>query len=347
MAVTGSLLEAIKIKSRWVIHLAFWLFIVMFYSLLFVQGSNQFLHTLYFVGLLMPVTIAATYFLNYFLVPTYLLRGRYGSFALYFVYTLVGALFLEMWVVVLTFALVAQLNIKAMSPSSVNLTFLLTSLLMIVFLGVALKMLSHWQKSTNDYNLLMRDKVETELKFLKVQLNPHFLFNTLNNLYYLSIEKSDQTPKAILALSEMLDYVLHEGIAPLVSLSREVVQLKNYIELEKLRYGSRLDVELKISGDLHSVSIPPMMLITLVENSFKHGAMPTLDKSWITICIENVDAVTIDIRNSWKKISMGEGIGLANIQNQLNILFPKRHSLQIDSNKPNEFGILLIIQPTV
>jgi LytS/YehU family sensor histidine kinase len=345
MAAPISLLHSINSKNRWVVHVAFWLFVLVLYSLLFAQGANQFWHTVLFVGLLMPVTISATYLLNYFLVPTYLLRGRYASFALYFLYTLVGALFLEMWIVVLTFIVVAELNMKAMSPGSINLTFLLTSLLMIVFLGVALKMLSHWQKSKDDYNHLMRDKIEAELKFLKVQLNPHFLFNTLNNLYYLSNEKSDQTPKAILALSEMLDYVLHEGKSQLVSLSREVTQLRNYIELEKLRYGNRLVVELLTNGNLESVTIPPMMLITLVENSFKHGAMPTADNSWIKIAVSNSDVLRIEIRNSWKKIMMGEGIGLANIKSQLEILFPQNHSLEIDSSRANEFGVVLIIKP--
>jgi LytS/YehU family sensor histidine kinase len=345
MAAPISLLHLINSKNRWVVHVAFWVFVLILYSLLFAHGSNQFWHTVLFVGLLMPVTISATYLLNYFLVPTYLLRGRYASFALYFLYTLVGALFLEMWIVVLTFIVVAELNMKAMSPGSINLTFLLTSLLMIIFLGVALKMLSHWQKSKDDYNQLMRDKIEAELKFLKVQLNPHFLFNTLNNLYYLSIEKSDQTPKAILALSEMLDYVLHEGKSQLVSLSREVTQLRNYIELEKLRYGNRLVVELTTNGNLESVTIPPMMLITLVENSFKHGAMPTADNSWIKIAVSNSDVLRVEIRNSWKRIAMGEGIGLTNIKSQLEILFPQKHSLEIDSSRANEFGVVLIIKP--
>ena len=344
MVSSTSLLESIYIKNRWVIHAAFWLFVLAFYSMLFAQGSNHFLHTLFFVGLLMPVTIAATYFLNYFLVPNYLLKGKYGPFALYFLYTLVGSLFLEMWIVVLTFIVVAELNIKAMSPGSINLTFLLTSLLMIVFLGVALKMLSHWQQSKNDYNQLMRDKVEAELKFLKVQLNPHFLFNTLNNLYYLSIEKSDQTPKAILALGELLDYVLHEGKAQLVPLPKEVIQLKNYIELEKMRYGERLKVEVTTQGDLGSAQLPPMLLITLVENSFKHGAMPTNDNSWIRVSISQLEMLTIDIRNSWKKTKVGEGIGLVNIQNQLAILFPGRHSLKVDSSKVDEFGVTLSIK---
>lgn len=143
----------------------------------------------------------------------------------------------------------------------------------------------------------------------------------------------------------MLDYVLHEGKSQLVSLSREVTQLRNYIELEKLRYGNRLVVELTTNGNLESVTIPPMMLITLVENSFKHGAMPTADNSWIKISISNPDVVRIEIRNSWKKTEIGDGIGLANIRDQLEILFPQKHSLEIDSSRAKEFGVVLIIKP--
>jgi LytS/YehU family sensor histidine kinase len=342
---TANWIDYLFTRQRWVIHIFFWLFVLALYVIFFGRKNSNYLQTFFFVGLLMPVTIFTTYFLNYYLVPNYLMKDRYAYFATYFVYALIGSLFLEMMISALTFIVMAELNIHDMSPASIDLFFLLASLLMVVFLAMGIKMLLHWKKSKEDYQKLMRDKIEAELKFLKVQLNPHFLFNTLNNLYYLSIEKSDQTPKAILALSEMLDYVLHEGKSQLVSLSREVTQLRNYIELEKLRYGNRLVVELTTNGNLESVTIPPMMLITLVENSFKHGAMPTADNSWIKIAVSNSDVLRVEIRNSWKRIAMGEGIGLTNIKSQLEILFPQKHSLEIDSSQANEFGVVLIIKP--
>ncbi len=345
MAIAENWSTILTVRRRWIIHFFFWAFVLVLYSLLFGNKSNDFSHTLFFVTLLMPVTIGSTYFLNYFLLPTYLMQGRYLEFVVYFIYTLLGAIFLEMWVTVLTFIVVAELNIKDMSPGSINFPFLMAALLMIVFLGVSLKMLSHWQKSKEEYQQLMNDKVEAELRFLKTQLNPHFLFNTLNNLYFLSIEKSDQTPKAILALSEMLDYVLHESKSVLVSLSKEIKELKNYISLESMRYEDRIEIEIVVEGDTEKPRIAPMMLITLVENAFKHGVMKTAGKSFIKIdIVSEREFFKAKVSNSWKKNISESGIGLTNIKDQLRILFPNKHSLTVDGSKEDVFSVVLTIQ---
>lgn len=160
----------------------------------------------------MPITIGTTYFMNYFLVPRYLMKERYGLFILYFLYALISSIFLEMVTALIIFILIAEWKVRNMTPASINIIFLLAALLLVVFLGMTIKMVLHWRKSKDDYQKLMLEKIETELKFLKTQLNPHFLFNTLNNLYYLTSEKSDKAPNAILALSELLDYVLHDAV---------------------------------------------------------------------------------------------------------------------------------------
>lgn len=229
-------LDFLFTKRRWIIHIIFWLGILLFYVLFFGRSNSRYLQTLFFVGLLMPVTITTTYILNYYMVPQFLMRGRYSIFLLYTFYLMMTALFLEMMVALLTFIVVAGLNIRDMSAASFDVVFLLTSLLMVVFLGVAIKMLLHWRQSREDYQKLMREKIESELKFLKAQLNPHFLFNTLNNLYYLSSQKSDKAPQAILQLSEILDYLLVSGKAIFVPLAEELKQVDNYIALEHLRY---------------------------------------------------------------------------------------------------------------
>ncbi len=184
-----SFLDYLFSRQRWVIHVFFWLLILAFYVVFFGRKNSNYLQTFFFVGLLMPVTIGTTYFLNYYLVPRYLMKERFGFFLLYFVYTLIGSLFMEMMISMLTFIVMAEIKITDMSPASIDIFFLLTSLLMVVFFGVAIKMMLHWRKSKDDYQSLMKDKIEAELKFLKVQLNPHFLFNTLNNLYYLTTAK--------------------------------------------------------------------------------------------------------------------------------------------------------------
>jgi sensor histidine kinase YesM len=338
------LLDLIFTHHRWVIHVLYWLVILLLYVIFFGRKESNYLQTLFFVGLLMPVTLGTTYFLNYYLVPRYLMKERFGLFLLYFIYTLIGSLFLEMMISMLTFIVIAEVRIKNMSPASFDFFFLLTSLLMVVFFGVAIKMILHWRQSKEDYQKLVHDKVETELKFLKAQLNPHFLFNTLNNLYYLTTEKSDKAPQAILALSEMLDYVLHVGKSALVPLKEELKQVDNYIALELLRYEDRVSIETKYSGDLDQHKIGPMILITLIENAFKHGVMPIAGKAWIKFQITcSESSVVVSMRNSSQQRNSGSGIGLTNLRSQLDFLYNRNYTLNIGHETNNEFFVNLVL----
>ena len=334
-------------RRRWVVHVVFWLLILFLYVVFFGRKNSNYVQTFFFVGLLMPVTIGATYFLNYFLVPRFLMNERYGYFLLYFIYTLVGSIFLEMVVAMLTFIVMAEIQIRNMSPASIDIFFLLASLLMVVFLGVAIKLLLHWRQSREDYQKLMREKVDTELRFLKAQLNPHFLFNTLNNLYYLSLEKSDKAPKAILQLSDMLDYVMRTSSLVWVPLEDELKQVENYIGLELMRYEDRVQVDTVVRGELKSFTIGPMILITLIENAFKHGVMKMAGKSWIKLSVDcTSDKILISISNSWRNKTSGKGIGLNNLLGQLNLLYGEKFNLVVESNKPEEFSVNLVLSDT-
>jgi LytS/YehU family sensor histidine kinase len=215
---------------------------------------------------------------------------------------------------------------------------------MVIFLASGIKMLLHWKKSKEDYQKLMREKIETELKFLKSQLNPHFLFNTLNNLYYLSSVKSDKAPQAILSLSRVLDYVLKEGRSTFVSLERELKHLENYVDLELLRYEDRVDIKIDISGPVERHTIGPMILITLMENAFKHGVMTVVQKSWIKMQVRCDDrTAVIEISNSRKTSSNGYGIGLDNLSNQLKHLYGNRFQLSIKDDDADAFGVSLTL----
>ena len=324
-------LDYLFTRQRWVIHIFFWLLVLALYVIFFGRKNNNYVQTFFFVGLLMPVTIFTTYFLNYYLVPNYLMKERYGYFITYFIYTLIGSLFLEMMISALTFIVMAELNIHDMSPASIDLFFLLTSLLMVVFLAVAIKMVLHWRKSKEDYQTLMREKVEAELKFLKLQLNPHFLFNTLNNLYYLTTEKSDKAPGAILALSQLLDFVIHQTKKEFIALKDELKLVENYIELESLRYEDRLKIDLSVEGIIDDKKIGPMIILTLVENAFKHGVMKSSGKSWIKINVNaKANNIVIFISNSFLELpSTKNGIGLENLKSQLQLLYKEQFNLAI------------------
>ena len=182
------------------------------------------------------------------------------------------------------------------------------------------------------------------MKFLKTQLNPHFLFNTLNNLYYLASVKSDKAPQAILSLSDVLDYVLKEGKSPYVSLDRELRHLRNYVDLELLRYDDRASVDIQILGKPENHIIGPMMLITLMENAFKHGVEPVAEKPWIHMSVYCDDQhLNININNGRKNKMNGHGIGLENLESQLKHLFEERFRLVIDNNIAESFGVNLVI----
>lgn len=339
-------LDRLLLTRRWVLHVLFWVVVVSFYVLFFGRKNSNYLQTLFFVGLLMPIVMAATYFLNYYLVPFYLMRQKYVRFAVYTIYLLMGALFLEMMVALLTFIVVAGLKIRSMSPTSFDLVLVLSSLLLVLFLALAIKMVEHWRQSREDYEKLLRDKMETELKFLKTQLNPHFLFNTLNNLYYLATQKSDKTPQAILALSEILDYVLHAGKSVLVPLPDELKQVNNYVALEVLRYEDRVTVNHQVSGEPAKYSVPPMTLVTLVENAFKHGVMPTTDRSWINIRVDaGSEKLSILIQNSMRESNAGNGIGLENLRRQLTYLCGDNFRLDVDRSRGSEFSVTFELHP--
>jgi sensor histidine kinase YesM len=320
-------------RHRWIIHVFFWMMILGAYVIFFGQKNSNYVQTFFFVGLLMPVTIGTTYFLNYYLVPRYLMNGKHLLFILYFIYTLIASLYLEMMIVLITFFVLAGSKVQNMSPASVNILYLLFALLMVVFLSLAIKMLLFWRKSREDYQKLMAEKIETELKFLKTQLHPHFLFNTLNNLYYLALEKSDKTPDAILALSELLDYVLHGTKSNFVLVAEELQQVQNYIALEALRYQDRLTVTIN-QDKIEGRKIAPMILITLMENAFKHGVMKTNNKVWIELSLTSDDEYTfIRVRNSIgsnKSTETKSGIGLQNLKSQIDHIYHDKAKLFIE-----------------
>jgi sensor histidine kinase YesM len=315
--------------NRRSVHLGFWAFVFILYTLFFAQEEQNITHVLLFVGMLLVVTMATTYFINYYLVPTYLLQNHVLPFLLYFLYTLVAALFLESIITMATYFLVANLNIRSISPAAIDVRYALAALLLIIFLGVAIKLLSHWHQSRQQYDFLLKDKIEAELRFLKTQLHPHFLFNTLNNLYYLATEKSDMTPQAILALSELLRYILNETRTLFVPLTLELNLVRNFIELEKLRFGERIHIKMDIQESCKDqVNIPPMVLLTLVENAFKHGVAKSNGQHYIFISVKcALNQVEILVENSVRENDQpeGEGVGLRNLRSQLSLLYPDRH----------------------
>ncbi len=329
-------------KNRIFFHLLFWVLVVMIYTLFFSRNNENFWLTLFFIGLLTPVTILASYFLNYVLIPRYLLHRRYWKFGLYFTYTLLGTIYLNMIILVIIFITMADYKWANMNPLIVDIPFIMSAMLMVVFMATAIRLVFLWFDAERNNQQLLLEKLDSELKFLKAQIHPHFFFNTLNNLYFLTLQKSDKAPDVVLKLGELFNYILYECTPRFVSLEKELAQAHNYIDLEMLRYEDRLHIEVNVSGNMEGKMIAPLLLINLLENSFKHGIMKNTKKSWIklNVAVEG-ENISISLKNSKRKMKQdNEGIGLQNLQKQLELIYEKPELLQINEND-TEYSVQL------
>ncbi len=229
---------------------------------------------------------------------------------------------------------------------------ILNSLLRIytpVFLAMAIKLQRFYYKKEQINKTLEKEKIETELKFLKAQIHPHFLFNTLNSIYSLSLKKSAETPDAVLGLSKFLDYMLYECNDKFITVEREWEQLMNLVELEKLRYGDDLTISTKLINDNNESLIPPLLLLPFVENAFKHGADNLISDSWINIDLRlESQKLQFMVENSKAPSQTSEGldsdknIGLKNVKRRLVLFFPDKHELKI-LEEPDSFLVKLEI----
>ncbi len=194
---------------------------------------------------------------------------------------------------------------------------------------------------------LKSEKLETEMKFLKSQVNPHFLFNALNNVYTLAIIKADETPDVILRLSDMLRYMLYDCKADVVPLQKELDYIKNYIALYQLKEDKPFNIEVEMQKVNGNLMIPPMLFIPFIENSFKHSKIEDFEQSWIKMSLTTNGKLNFNIKNSipqaaFTKDKVG-GIGLENVKRRLELLYPNQHELEI-LNDGKVFEVKLVVE---
>lgn len=181
-----------------------------------------------------------------------------------------------------------------------------------------------------------QEKLHTELSYLKAQINPHFLFNTLNSIYSLAIEKSDRTADAVVMLSSLMRYVIRDASESLVPLNKEIEYIKNYVSLQKFRLDDTVLIDFEVNGNFMNKQIAPLILISFIENAFKYGVNPE-QKSLIkiTISMDNEDLI-LHVCNNKVRINHSEessgGIGINNTRTRLQLLYPAKHQLTIQDN---------------
>jgi sensor histidine kinase YesM len=297
----------------------------------------QFINNLY----LLPVRMAATYSLIYWILPIFLFSKRYFLFAL--IFTLHAILFgLALWIVL---AMITEFRFRDFLP------FIRPLVLnyQIPATAAAIYLFKRWYLIQQYSMNLENEKLEAELKFLKSQIQPHFLFNTLNNLYALTLKKSDSAPDMVIQLSNLLEYSLYSGKQSEVDLQEELKQLTGYIDLEKLRFGDRLDITVDFTGDTSGKLIAPLLLLPFVENSFKHGAGSDHESPYIRIKARIEDnTLLFSVTNSYKSEKgefrqFEERIGLKNVKRRLELIYPEKYKLDIRQDEKN-FTVNLSLQ---
>lgn len=332
-----------SIYGRLLLHLLFWCVVAAFLLMLFGHFRPDYGYTFLFVALLLPIAIATTYIINYFLIPHYLLQKRYFRFCAYFLFTLVFSVWGEMLLIVWAFVKLADYQYSNMHPHTDDIFFLGVVLYFIVFFSTSVNLLKHWVNSQQHISKLRSQQLEAQLKLkeaelqlLKGQIHPHFLFNTLNNLYGLALERSEHMPDAILRLSRLLDVLLYRSHAPQIALSAELKLIEDYVKLEELRFEERLEISWLVEGETEGWAVAPFLLFPFLENAFKHGFAGETEKLLLQLKVSVAEGMLyFRVLNSVNKqheapAALPGGIGLKNVQKRLALLYPDKHRLLIN-----------------
>ncbi len=200
-----------------------------------------------------------------------------------------------------------------------------------------------WTNKQRDWMHAQQEKITAELQLLKAQVHPRFLFNTLNNIHSFSLEKSPKTPEMILKLSSLLSYMLYDCRSEEVRLEKEIENMKNYIDLEKERYGNKIEISWSVEGDITSKFVAPLLILPFLENAFKHGVSERIEKPWMSIDISvKHQALRFKIANSKQEyVYCEEGMGLINVKKRLEFIYPGKYELKI--NDEGDFYVVAMI----
>lgn len=336
---------------QFLIHFTAWMLVFGLPFLIFLKYNDTDIIEKIRHSAVVVLSLLTVFYVNFFLlIEKFLFQRKTGKFITYnlFLIIIVGIL-LHLW---------QESHIPSMphnhtAPPDLiprNISFLLRdifSLMLTTGLSMAVKMTGKWYKTEAQRQEEERKHTEAELTNLRQQLNPHFLFNTLNNIYALIEISPEKAQKSMLELSKLLRYVLYDNSENLVPLDRELNFIQNYVELMRIRLSKDVDLKLEINIDSADKTMAPLLFITLIENAFKHGTSP--DKSsFIHINIESLNNSEIRclIKNSYfpKDASdqSGSGIGLENLRRRLEILYPHKHILRTEK-EGNIFLAELII----
>jgi hypothetical protein len=341
-------------------HALFWLSALLMLTFFFGSNKPSYWWALQDNLIYLPLHMLYFYVLAYWVMPRLLFSKKYALFMLAAIFCILTSALMTRLIDMLIIDPRVYLEYKKIDPafkwSKIEGTFS-EQLFNIGYYANAIKgvNLVIWTALTIKFFKMWHERreaaLEAELNFLKGQIHPHFLFNTLNNLYALSLTRSDKAPGIVMGLSEILKYMLYETKTPTILLSRDVAILENYIALEKIRYEDRLDLNIKIQDNLEGYQIAPLLLLPLVENTFKHGTSERIGDVWIKLdlTVKN-NLLKLKLSNSKPETLPGDierhkgNIGLPNVKKRLELLYPNAHDLKIFEDDDDMFVLILEIR---
>ena len=335
-------------------HLLFWLFWILYIGMTRGLSANFYKRTghlddplIVFIEsffLVLP-HVVLVYPMLYFILPRYIITGKYFRASLWVI------LFLILTIAVATIlfmfipwekAVYLSPNLKLFKEAANNswqkmtiaYRIAMTGALVGAALAASFKLFKHYYLKNHHIQQLMKENIAAQLQILRAQVHPHFLFNTLNNIFSQTQTESPKGSKMIMGLSDTLRYILYEGQKPLVLLKQELTMLKEYIHLEKIRHGNKMDVHVSLPVKTDDFYIAPLLLLPFIENCFKHGTGHRIQNPWINLTVElNESRLEIKLMNGKPQLSGNDeskpAMGISKVRQRLELLYKDKYDLQV------------------
>lgn len=334
-------------RKRLLRHSVYWCCYVLVWSSYWTMVGSTFPHNLIRILMWLPIFMLYSYPIAYLAVPQLLLKNKVFSFSLIIIcWGIIGWYVNSSFRAYLFFPISLKFGMEIYGGVANPATFLcMTTTAGCMSISTLAK---RWFIKHQELMQAEQEKATAQLQVLKAQLHPHFLFNTLNNIYAFSLEHSPKTPRLILKLSSLLSYMLYDCKEAEVLLEKEVEVMHNYIDLEKERYGDKLDISINISGDIIDHYIAPLLILPFLENAFKHGTSEQLDRPWMSvdIMVKNNRLLCKVVNSKNEEVSYHDGgVGISNVRKRLQLLYPEKHELKL-ANEGVFFVVSLMVELT-
>ena len=329
-------LKVLRHVSFWVLWLFGW---ACFLTMIWSTFADNFVR----IALWIPVFMAFSYPISNIAIPGLLLKGKYLAFLGVIICWLAVGWYLSLYYLRYVSAPVLDLMHKPHGDGYAWQCFLCVLTTSACFTSLSLG--KQWLLKQKEFLQAQQEKITAELQLLKAQVHPHFLFNTLNNIYSFSLDRSPKTPELILKLSSLLSYMLYDCKAEEVRLEKEVEIMKNYIGLERERYGDKIDISWNVEGDIRDNYISPLLMLPFLENAFKHGASEQIEKPWMGVDISIANNILkFKITNSKNEYTThsNNGIGINNVKKRLEFIYPGKYELKIN-DEGDFFAVSLMV----